>query len=79
MRKTTQVPPPGFDKMSVSEKIEYVQFLWQSIAADADSVPVPEWHKKVLAERMKEPSSRRAQPWTRVRRQIETALRRRRG
>jgi hypothetical protein len=71
------IPPPGFKALPVEKKIEYVQKLWGIIAADPDRVPVPAWHKKILDERMKSPSTRRAQPWAQVRREIESALRRR--
>ena len=42
MPKLVPNPPPGFDDMSVAEQIEYVQTLWERIAASADEVPVPE-------------------------------------
>lgn len=38
--------------MSVEEKIEYVQALWERIAADESQVPVPDWHRQVLQERL---------------------------
>jgi putative addiction module component (TIGR02574 family) len=77
--KPTQIPPPGFDKLTVSQKIDYVQFLWDSIAADADAVPVPAWHKRVLDHRMKSRRAGRPQSWGQVRRQIESTVRRRRA
>lgn len=48
------LPPPGFDDLPVDEKLEYVQSLWDRIAADVGQVPVPEWHKEVLRERLRE-------------------------
>jgi hypothetical protein len=74
--KPPALPPPGFKALPVDKKIEYVQKLWDIIAADPDRVPVPAWHKKILDERRKSPSTRRAQPWSQVRREIESALRR---
>ena len=38
--------------MSVEDKIEYVQALWDRIAANESQVPVPEWHRQVLGERL---------------------------
>jgi putative addiction module component (TIGR02574 family) len=38
--------------MSVEDKIDYVQSLWDRIAANEAQVPVPEWHREILAERM---------------------------
>ena len=34
--------------MSVEDKIEYVQALWDLIAANESQVPVPDWHREVL-------------------------------
>ncbi len=76
MSKTVQVPPPGFDDLSVEEQIDYVQELWDRIAAKPEIVPVPEWHKKLIDERLEEyrgnPSD--ARPWSEVRKSIEKEL-----
>ena len=37
--------------MSVEEKIDYVQALWDRIAANESQVPVPDWHREILDER----------------------------
>jgi putative addiction module component (TIGR02574 family) len=52
MGSAAPLPPPGFDEMSVEDKIEYVQALWDRIAANESQVPVPEWHRQVLGERL---------------------------
>ena len=46
------MPPPGFDALTVEEQIDYVQSLWEHIAAHPKQVSVPEWHRQVLAERL---------------------------
>jgi hypothetical protein len=33
MAKPVPLPPPGFDDLSVEEKIDYLQSLWNRIAA----------------------------------------------
>ena len=53
MIKSATIPPPGFDALSVDEQIEYVQSLWEWIAADPAKVPVPDWHRKILDERLR--------------------------
>ena len=45
MSKPLPIPPPGFDDLSVEEQIDYVQSLWQWIAASPKQVPVPDWHR----------------------------------
>ena len=52
MSQTLRLPPPGFDTLSVEEQIDYVESLWDHIAARPDAFPVPDWHREVLAERM---------------------------
>jgi putative addiction module component (TIGR02574 family) len=46
------LPPPGFDEMSVEDKIDYVQAPWDRINANEAEVPVPDWHREVLEERL---------------------------
>lgn len=52
MSQTLPLPPPGFDTLSVEEQIEYVQSLWDRIAARPEAIPVPDWHREILAERL---------------------------
>ena len=52
MANALRVPPPGFDELNVDEQIEYVQALWDRIAAKEDVVPVPDWHREILDERL---------------------------
>ena len=54
MPKPVPLPPPGFDDLSVDEKIDYVQSLWDRIAASPDTIPVPDWHREILDERLKD-------------------------
>jgi putative addiction module component (TIGR02574 family) len=52
MAQALPLPPPGFDALSVDEQIDYLQSLWDRIAARPQQVPVPDWHREVLAERL---------------------------
>ena len=54
MANPVPLPPPGFDDLSVDEKIDYVQSLWDRIAATPETIPVPEWHREILDERLKD-------------------------
>ncbi len=79
MAKPIPLPRAGFDDLSVDEKIDYLQSLWDRIAATPETVPVPEWHHEVLAERLKDveanPSS--GESWDvvqeRLRRKFDTS------
>ncbi|HYO15899.1 MAG TPA: addiction module protein [Thermoanaerobaculia bacterium] len=52
MARSLPLPPPGFDDLSVEEKLDYLQSLWDRICAHPAEVPVPDWHRKVIQERL---------------------------
>ena len=71
------MPPPGFDELSLEEKLDYLQALWTRITAHPEDVPVPDWHRTVIAERL---AAHRAgqgssRPWEEVRRDLLAQLR----
>lgn len=69
MGQALAIPPPGFEALSVEEQIDYVQALWDRIAAGADRVAVPEWHKQIIDDRLaaykKDPNA--GVPWDELR------------
>jgi len=70
------LPPAGFDDLPVEDQVEYVQSLWDRIAARPDQVPVPEWHRHVLDQRLAahEANPEVARPWEEVRDEIRSKL-----
>ena len=52
--KPVPLPPPGFDDLSVDEKLDYLQSLWDRITATPETIPVPDWHRRIIDERLKE-------------------------
>ena len=80
MAQTAPIPPPGFDDLSVEEKLDYVQSLWDRIAAKPDAIPVPGWHRQVLNERLAayEASPHEGRQWEEVREELLRKLRDRR-
>jgi putative addiction module component (TIGR02574 family) len=38
----------------VDEQVEYIQFLWDKVAPRVAEEPVPEWHKAILEERLRD-------------------------
>jgi putative addiction module component (TIGR02574 family) len=71
------IPPPGFDELSPDEKLEYIQALWDHFAERPEDVPVPDWHREVIAQRLA--AYRRgeltARPWSEIREELLTRLR----
>lgn len=41
------------ENMSIEEKIEAMEEIWNTLVSHAESLPSPEWHKKVLDDRKK--------------------------
>ena len=39
------------DQLSLEEKLEIMEALWQDLRRNTDQVPVPQWHKDVLDKR----------------------------
>ena len=74
---TTLPTPPGFDKLPVDQQIDYVQSLWDRIAASPEQVPMPEWHQRIIRERLEAYTANPAagRPWSEVRTDIEKKLR----
>jgi putative addiction module component (TIGR02574 family) len=75
------MPPPGFDELSAAEKLDYVQTLWDRVASDPEAVPVADWQREILAERL---AAHRdglgsSRPWEDVRHDLLARLRAVRG
>ena len=72
------LPPPGFDRLPVDEQVDYVQSLWDSIAATVDQVPLHEWQQALLSERLAahQQAPDEARPWREVIERVQAGLRR---
>jgi putative addiction module component (TIGR02574 family) len=81
MSQALPLPPPGFDALSVEEKLDYVQSLWDHIATRPEELPVPNWHQRVIEERLEahrmDPGA--ARPWEEARDEIVEKLKQRRS
>jgi hypothetical protein len=40
------------ERMSLEERLQAMELLWCSLRRESESVPSPEWHGEVLAERL---------------------------
>lgn len=74
-------PPPGFDELTVEEKLDYVESLWDRIAARPETMPVPDWHLEVIQQRTQErqTGSHNGRSWDDFREELRTKLRQRRS
>jgi len=71
------VPPPGFDELSIDQQIDYVQSLWDHIAANVDQVPLADWQRELLEERLAvhRAAPLDARPWEEVLERLQRRLR----
>ena len=78
MSHSLPLPPPGFDELPADEKLDYLQSLWGRMAAHPDQVPIPEWHRAVIEERLEEHRAHPddVAPWDEVRDSVTNKLRR---
>lgn len=68
--------PSEFDIAPKNQRIGYVQELWDRIAQDPESVPIPEEHKRILDERLNayRENPQAGRPWDEVREEILASL-----
>ena len=68
MSRPLPLPPPGFDDLPVEDQIDYIQSLWDRIAASVDQVPLQEWQRTILEERFAahRRAPNEARPWEEV-------------
>lgn len=68
-------PPAGFDELTVEEKLEYVESLWDRIAARPENVAVPDWHLEVIEQRTQGDGSPKVRSWDDFREELRSKLR----
>jgi putative addiction module component (TIGR02574 family) len=61
-----------FSHLTVPQKLELVEALWDDIASSPESLPIPEWHKEELDRRKAELDANPGStiPWEEAKRQI---------
>ena len=64
------------DKMSVAEKIQAMESLWDDLCRKADAVSSPAWHEGVLTERdlMRQSGEEISEDWDLAKKNIENKI-----
>ena len=66
------LPELQIDRLSITERLELIAQLWDSLPESLENVPVPEWHQQEIARRLQaadaEPGSRI--PWEQARERL---------
>lgn len=58
------------DAMPMEEKLELSEALWESMHAQAETLPMPEWHKSELDKRLAEKDPQ-FDAWENVKKRIQ--------
>lgn len=55
-------------KLPIAERIQLAEAIWDSVAEQANELPLPDWHKEILDERLAnyESSTTRTFSWQEV-------------
>jgi hypothetical protein len=49
----TKIPdPPGYAELTVEEKADYIQLLWDRLFEESGELPVPESHIQLVEQRL---------------------------
>ena len=64
----------GIDKLSVGERLELIDQIWDSMPEQVDPSEIPDWHWTEIAKRRAEAQSRPGQgkPWREVLDRLES-------
>ena len=47
-----RMKPLGIDKLALEERLALLDEIWDSVEQEGSALPVPEWHKTILTERL---------------------------
>jgi len=69
--------PSRIDELSVEEKLDYLEALWARVVSKPEQIPVPDWHRKILAERLAAYRAGKgtSRPWSEFRDEMRSLLR----
>jgi len=65
-------PAIEIDNLNVEERLELIQFLWESLVVDPSNIPVTDAQKKLLDERLDviEAGDDAGSPWEEVKARV---------
>ena len=52
--------------LPAEDRLQLVEKIWDSLAVSAESVPVPDWHKSELNDRLDDSSEKAISSWEEV-------------
>jgi putative addiction module component (TIGR02574 family) len=69
---TQHLDPAELRTLPVAERLKLIEDLWDSIAIEADALPLPDWHRAEIDRRLDalDTGASVGAPWEEVRRRI---------
>jgi putative addiction module component (TIGR02574 family) len=71
--RVIKLTPEDIASMTVAERLELAELIWESMSDRPDQIPLPDWHKSIIEDRLaayeKDPSA--VMTWE----QIESGIR----
>lgn len=58
--------------LTLEERLQLMERIWDSLGASEASVPVPEWHKAELDRRLDDPAEQANVSWDEVRARLRS-------
>ena len=70
---TVSIEALGIDRLSVAQRLELIEQIWNSLPDEIDPQEVPEWHRAELAKRREQAQSQPGvgKPWREVLKRLE--------
>jgi putative addiction module component (TIGR02574 family) len=70
---TVNIESLGIDRLSVQERLELIEQIWDSLPEQVSALDVPEWHRAELARRLARAAAEPGvgKPWREALRNIE--------
>lgn len=65
----------GIDRLSVAERLQLIEEIWNSLPDNVDPQEVPEWHRVELAKRRQQADTQPGlgKPWRQVLARLESS------
>jgi len=60
-------------RLPPDERLRLVEDIWDSLAATADRMPIPDWHRQELDRRLADRTEQATLAWTDVRSRLRRA------
>jgi putative addiction module component (TIGR02574 family) len=69
---TPSLPDLAIEQLTVSQRLELIARLWDSLPNTVEALPLPEWHREELERRLAaaDAAPEAAVPWEQVRDQL---------